>query len=129
MSREEAIKEIKEYRCVSTEYDTAFDIALDVAIEALEREQCGDCVNREEVIKQIFYSADNSCDVVLSTELMDRIKRLPSVSPMPKMGKWIKNAEEWQNIDPPYFCSECGNASLRKRPYCDSCGAKMEDAE
>lgn len=42
-----------------------------------------------------------------------------------KIGHWIENAPEWQNIDPPYICSECGNFHLRKTNYCDQCGAKM----
>lgn len=41
------------------------------------------------------------------------------------IGYWIENAPEWQNIDPPYICSECGNFHLRKTNYCDQCGAKM----
>lgn len=41
-------------------------------------------------------------------------------------GYWIENAPEYQNIDPPYICSECGNMHLRKTNYCDQCGAKME---
>lgn len=41
-------------------------------------------------------------------------------------GHWIENAPEYQNIDPPYICSECGNMHLRKTNYCDQCGAKME---
>lgn len=43
-----------------------------------------------------------------------------------KIGHWIDNAPEWQNIDPPYICSECGNFHLRKTNYCDQCGANME---
>ena len=43
----------------------------------------------------------------------------------PKTGHWIENAPEYQNIDPPYICSECGNMHLRKTNYCDQCGAKM----
>lgn len=43
-----------------------------------------------------------------------------------KIGYWIDNAPEWQNIDPPYICSECGNFHLRKTNYCDQCGVKME---
>ena len=42
-----------------------------------------------------------------------------------KIGYWIENAPEWQNIDPPYICSECGNFHLKKTNYCDQCGAKM----
>lgn len=47
-----------------------------------------------------------------------------NVIPRPQ-GEWIKNAEEWQRIDPPYFCSECGHANLRKTPFCEMCGADM----
>ena len=43
-----------------------------------------------------------------------------------KIGYWIKNAPEWQIVDPPYICSECGNFHLRKTNYCDQCGAKMK---
>lgn len=43
-----------------------------------------------------------------------------------KVGCWEENAPEWQNIDPPYICSECGNFHLQKTNYCDQCGAKMK---
>ena len=43
-----------------------------------------------------------------------------------RTGHWIKNAEEYQRIDPPYICEECGNMSLRATPYCSQCGAKMQ---
>lgn len=47
----------------------------------------------------------------------------------PKTGYWIENAPEYQNIDPPYICSECGNMHLRKTNYCDQCGAKMVEPQ
>lgn len=43
-----------------------------------------------------------------------------------KTGYWIENAPEWQSIDPPYICSECGNFHLQKTNYCDQCGVKMK---
>lgn len=61
----------------------------------------------------------------LNIRLDDIIKRLPPVTPRPKTGHWIKNAEEWDNINPPYICSECMNAETRERKFCSECGAKM----
>ena len=55
------------------------------------------------------------------------IKAIPSAEP--KTGYWIENAPEYQNIDPPYICSECGNMHLRKTNYCDQCGAKMVEKQ
>lgn len=63
------------------------------------------------------------------TPLFESVHELPSVTPQPKVGQWIKNAEEWQNVDPPYICSECGRASLRQENFCCSCGAKMQEVK
>ena len=54
---------------------------------------------------------------------------LKALEQEPRKGYWIENAPEYQNIDPPYICSECGNMHLRKTNYCDQCGAKMEEVE
>lgn len=63
-------------------------------------------------------------------DLYKGIDALPSVTPQePKPGHWIENAPEYQNIDPPYICSECGNMHLRKTNYCDQCGAKMVEPQ
>lgn len=42
---------------------------------------CEDAISRKEMLNQIFYSTDNSGDVVLGSELRSRIDRLPSVTP------------------------------------------------
>lgn len=57
------------------------------------------------------------------------VTELPPVTPQPKVGHWIENAPEYQNIDPPYICSECGNLHLRKTNYCDQCGCRMVDPQ
>ena len=100
-------------------------------MEILEKQMpqpCEDCVSRDEVITQIFYSTDNSGDVVLGKELRDRIKRLPSVTPIEKIAKWIEmyESEEWYGslIE----CSECGfeMIDIEEANYCPNCGAKMD---
>jgi len=32
-------------------------------------------------------------------------------------------------LNPQYICSECGNAHTRTTPYCEMCGAKMQEVE
>ena len=62
------------------------------------------------------------------SELMD----LPSVTPSPKMGRWI---EEFSgHLNKAYYkCSECGNelltSNINAYRYCNLCGAKMEGVE
>jgi hypothetical protein len=80
-----------------------------------KQEPCDDVVSRQAVLNE-FYDVEN---------LYDRIKQLPSVRPQEQTGHWIKNAEEWDNINPPYICSECMNAETRERKFCSECGAKM----
>lgn len=109
--------------------------ACNGAIELLEQ-QPRDCISREEVINTLFYKSDNSCDVVLSTDLMDRIKQLPSVIPQRPKGKWITNSHGFPP-EPTSVCSECGFdrdfyiriRGFGKIKYCPNCGAKMEVEE
>ena len=69
-----------------------------------------------------FYKYDVTCeDCRVNTALEKAIEALKNQ----KVGYWEENAPEWQNIDPPYICSECGNFHLRKTNYCDQCGAKI----
>ena len=65
------------------------DLCRDTAnlLEALEQEPCEDAISRKAVLNQIFYSTDNSGDVVLGSVLRRRIEKLPSVKP--QESKWI----------------------------------------
>ena len=90
-------------------------------------------VSKQAVLNKIFKfrvtRRISITDVTSSDSLADlwrEVKGLPSVTLQePKTGYWIENAPEWQNIDPPYICSECGLMHLTKTNYCDQCGAKM----
>ena len=107
--------------------------------EVEESQLCEDCISRQAVINTIFYKADNNCDVVLSTDLMDRIKQLPSVTPQQKAtGSWVEKQvvdneeveiEQWQSAR----CSKCDKYHttpysyyFNDYNYCPNCGAKME---
>lgn len=94
-------------------------------IKAFEQGPC-DAISRQMMLEIAKSSKSNWID---NSVLFKRINELPYVNPQPKTGRWIENAPEYQNIDPPYIyiyiCSECGNMHLRKTNYCDQCGAKM----
>lgn len=144
MTRKEAIKRLKEIDirgALQEDYD-----ALHMAIEALRQEPCEDCISRKEVIdaihKQMFKFVDKAIDeqseetddkvdllLTVNKEITGAIKKLPLAKTERKVGHWIENAPEWQNVDPPYICSECGLMHLRKTNYCDQCGAKMAESE
>jgi len=95
-----------------------------------------DLISRQAVINTIFYKSDNSCDVVLSTDLMDRIKQLPSVTPERPKGKWIFHKpfdDGHKNCNECIECNQChtwlGYDCYAKTPYCPNCGAKMESED
>lgn len=95
------------------------------------KQPCEDAVSRQAVINTIFYKSDNSCDVVLSTDLMDRIKQLPSVTPQRPKGKWSFIGDQMLE------CSSCKRAYTQNQfeelriyttddllpKYCPNCGS------
>lgn len=94
MTREEALnKAINIVRYFEANFAKSKEAREDLEniIEALEQEPCEDCISRKEVFNQIFYSTDNSGDVVLGSELRSRFERLPSVTPQEP--RWIPVSE------------------------------------
>lgn len=134
MTREEAIKELSYIADEMPSMECGdWKEALHIAIEALKQEPCEDAISRKEVLNQIFYSTDNSGDVVLGSVLRRRIENLPSVRPQePKSGHWDCGDDMFEYA----ICSSCkhetGEAweyAKRNFKYCPNCGAKMESAE
>jgi hypothetical protein len=92
------------------QYDTdRIEDAVEMAIKALEQEQCTDMVSRDAMwdVLQRLYGTEG--------ELVEELMSLPPVLPMPKMGRWIKDkcsicGEEraWYGQNPPY-CPDCGS--------------------
>lgn len=148
MSREEAIKNIKEH-CYFANLIPPAKEALDMAIEALEQQPTDavdrltireylyslgmgikvtatDCVKRQDV-EDAIYDYSRSCDVNYA-QIMEFIDKLPSVTPQPKIGKWIYDKKEDS-----YKCSLCGypchkdNLGAIPTKYCANCGSKIID--
>ena len=100
--------------------------ALEMAIQALEQEPCEDCVSRNDVVKAISdWIIEGEYDYTNATNyLVRRINYLPSVTPKPKIGRWLAMSEGFT----PYECSECETVEFKKSKYCPRCGTKMEVA-
>lgn len=135
MTREEAINQLKielsmwESECKSHH---ATKEALKVAIEALEKEPCEDCVSRKAVIN-IIDELSGYIHNYNAYRLIRGINALPSMQPSRLKAKWLDNIDSdgGKVISPfwnRYICSNCGRHSDLEN-YCCNCGAYMEDEE
>lgn len=111
-----------EYYEVMNEFVEAYDMA----IKALEKQPCKNCISRQAVMKLL--EKEDWADTVYG------VLNLPSVTPQPKIGRWI-NAKVGKLFPSNDFkCSECGNildfngvnGGRGDANYCPNCGAKME---
>ena len=106
--------------------------------KALEQEPCKDAISRRAVMDLIeHYNSDGLGSVFYGYEqgvkFADAVNKLPSVSPQPKMGRWIQKEEEGEAE--PFIiweCSECHCVDEDGKPsykYCPQRGCKMEVKE
>lgn len=132
MTREEAIKELKDFKDDS--WDGMPEEVIDIAIKALEQEPCKDAISRQAVLVGLASIAKAKAKSDAQKSLMGRVmffaERLPSVTPEPKIGHWIMtgdyHASAFGNIE--YVkCSCCREYSLEEGNYCPNCGAKMQE--
>lgn len=128
MTRGEAIlclKGIKNYGRDTFTEQSDWQNSLDMAIEALEQEPCGDVISRQAVLDII--------DSDWKYEGMEHyINELPPVNPQePKTGHWKRISIDLyvQHAMAYYQCSECGEKVIGEHNYCQFCGARMESEE
>ena len=141
MTREEAIMYLKRADVsVGCKVKTKTAEAIEMAIEALQKEPCGDCVSRETVmhiLDEVGGDFDSPREAVVPIDyIADMVAELPSVTPQPEVGRWIydKNIDNWK-------CSECGETPktmgycgsvafmAEHFKYCNHCGCKMQEVE
>lgn len=96
-------------------------------------EQCEDCIRREAVmhiLDEVGGDFDSPREAVVPIDyIADMVSDLPSVTPQPKMGKWIYTGDYL--TDGMLKCSECGfeHDVSERFSYCPNCGAKMQEVE
>ena len=121
--------------------------ATSVAIEVLGQQPCEDCISRERLLARIDEERKHLLDLkmdgaehIIVHHARRIIEDMPSVTPQPKMGKWIKEGEWSEGFGMGetygwiYECSECGkqvkgNYCGCNYNYCPYCGSDNRDLE
>lgn len=146
MTREEAIEIIKSecyvFNPLNFDRSTMVNTALDMAVKALKQEPCEDAIDRAEAMTEIMMFAGNvkpdEEDVYLKvSDAVQLLRELPSVTPKPKMGRWIYIQYDGNPRIGNWKCSLCMRNVMfgqnqNDKPlynYCPNCGAKMESEE
>lgn len=95
--------------------------------------ECGDAISRQAVLDVTWEEPSYTDALNVLTEVRDKVKVLPSVTPQQRTGRWIQKEEEGEAE--PFIiweCSECHCVDEDGKPsykYCPQCGAKMEVEE
>ena len=94
-----------------------------------EQQSCDDCISRQAVLDMQYRIDDSATLSSRDVVNVDDIEDLPSVTPQPKMGHWIRVDKDKLR------CSECEVIHLiaqypnGKVDWCPNCGAKMQEVE
>jgi len=93
-----------------------------------KQEPCEDCISRQAVLETQAKYAEHM-GATKFWQMRDEIRSLPSVTPQPKVGRWILVDDCERFIAK---CSECGRTEdsrmIYKYPFCH-CGARMKEVE
>ena len=93
-----------------------------------EQEPCEDCVSRQAVIDIVVFECGKWTG--LAKEISKQLGHLPSVTPQPKMGRWIDEGFYAEgHSEHAYRCSECDEhyiGYMGEFKHCPNCGAKMK---
>ena len=87
-----------------------------------------DCISRKAALDITWHDPSYSDPLNVLTEVRDKIRELPSVTPQPRKGHWDIKDKMW------WVCSACGCQTRMMKKYnvpnfCPACGAKMAESE
>ena len=119
-------------------------VILGKAIKALEQEPYNDAISRQAVLDYCYQlinvehqqgsdEMNYGQERVAQTEtILHHLEFMPSITPQPKMGRWIEERNDYEEITR-WHCSRCyddsGFTTTCKWDYCPNCGAKIEVSE
>lgn len=98
---------------------------------------CDDAVSRHAALeafglseKSRKYGGDHSgYETLMKYEIQDILEDLPSVTPQPKMGRWIRVDKDKCRCDQCEVISFIAVYPNGDKNYCPNCGAKMQEVE
>lgn len=98
-----------------------------------QTEPCEDCISRQAVLECLDWYEHDRCEIdIYIREIVEDIKKLPSVQPEQRTGTW-KIVDvlhgEWEGTKK-YACDKCGEkVGVFKSNYCPNCGRRMGEGE
>ena len=131
MTREEAIKELTEL--LPEEFLSEYVDAIKMGIEALKQQPCEDVISRQAVLEVIRKC---HCEEWVKADIGAPIEALQSVTPQPKMGRWI--SYNWNDNGIARWgikCDQCykeyryGGEMGGTYKYCPFCGCAMQEVK
>ena len=144
MTREEAIKSAlkflvrKQQEQGSWGYadnDDTHEVSWDEIIRWVDQRSCGDLISRQAALEILEEYAEDieSGNFGAYTKARISMRKLPSVEPERKTGKWID--EGWYaegHSEHAYRCSECDEhyiGYVGEYKHCPNCGADMREVQ
>lgn len=137
MTREEAIKTIQMAKAeVEWSYPMDYQVAFDMAINALEQQPCEDAISRQAVMdllqnesEEIYITSNGRTKICVAEIDVEDLKALPTVSCSEKPNR----SGEWIRVDDTKLkCSECevihfiAQYPQGQIKFCPNCGARMQ---
>lgn len=87
---------------------------------------CEDAISRQ-AVDDAIYDYSRACDVDYA-QIMEYIDKLPSVTPQPKTGHWIKIGTLGLGVKCP-FCDGVFAGDKELYNFCPNCGVDMREVE
>lgn len=128
MTREEAIADIRD-----NIKPVVGGKSLEMAIKALEKQPCEDCISRKQAIIETYgFIRETGIDEAPIKHVGTILRNLPSVTPELIKGQWLEVIDDTDSSGRKknwhYKCSICGNedSGWGEYNYCPICGAEMK---
>ena len=126
------VTKLDAYKPFWTTYSQLIEVKrhIDLSIKALEQQTCEDAISREDALMALTGEWTEPTDELIH-RFIRRIKKLPSVKPQPKTGKWI---DIMVGDMPAQACDQCNTFyplayTGGGHKYCPNCGCRMVEQQ